>query len=419
MTTVYFAGQDNFGNRGCEALIRSSVATINAAHPGTTFAVPSRDLARDAQQWPSADLVGVHFVSAEPIPQTIRWWSRLRRVVPVMSRHVPRYKPTPQTRALIKRADALIMTGGDIISLDYGLESLFYWTQICETAMSCGVKSVLWAGSVGPFDKQPGVEREMRQFLSRFSLITVRETASQRYLSSLLGREIPLVADPAFALDSEEAPAECRAIFANDAEVLGFNVSPLIRKFRSGPADAAVLDGEVVMFLDQVLKTRTYRVLLIPHVDPLNGTTENSDSAYMRGLLQQLVTKGWGADRIQLLPPTLNAAQLKDVIGRCRYFMGARTHATVAALSKGVPTASIAYSVKAKGINQDLFGHLRYVLETPSLSCDTLGEHLVALENERTQIVGHLNTTIPLWRERANLSAQMLRAILAAPNVAA
>lgn len=419
MTTVYFAGQDNFGNRGCEALIRSSVATINAALPGAKFTVPSRDLARDTQQWRAANSVGVQFVPAEPIPQTIRWWSRLRRVVPAVSSYVPRYTPTAQTRVLIKKADALIMTGGDIISLDYGLESLYYWTQICETAMSCGVKSVLWAGSVGPFDKQPGVEREMRKFLSRFSLITVRETASQRYLSDLLGREIPLVADPAFALESEDAPSECSTFFSDDAEVLGFNVSPLIRKFRNGAADAAALDAEVVKFLDQVLRTRAYRILLTPHVDPLSGVAENSDSAYMRGLLQQLISRGWGPDRIQLLPPTLNAAQLKDVIGRCRYFMGARTHATVAALSKKVPTCSIAYSVKAKGINQDLFDHLRYVLETPSLSCDTLTQHLAVLEDEREQIVAHLTATIPVWRERASLSAQLLRTLLSTPTASA
>ena len=55
--------------------------------------------------------------------------------------------------------------------------------------------------------------------------------------------------------------------------------------------------------------------------------------------------------------------ELKGYIARCRMFIGARTHATIAAYSSLVPTLVVGYSVKARGIARDLFGtEKNYVL---------------------------------------------------------
>jgi colanic acid/amylovoran biosynthesis protein len=51
----------------------------------------------------------------------------------------------------------------------------------------------------------------------------------------------------------------------------------------------------------------------------------------------------------------------------------------IAALSSGVPTVSIAYSVKACGINRDLFGSQETVLQARNLSARTLRESLERL----------------------------------------
>jgi polysaccharide pyruvyl transferase WcaK-like protein len=413
MTSVYFAGQTSFGNRGCEALIRANVKTLRSVLPEAGFLVPTRDAARDQAQWPDAAALGVRLVPAEPIPQAIRWWSRARRVLPPVSRWSPGYRVSAPTQALVRGADAFVMTGGDIISLDYGLESLHYWARLCEFAMDQGIPTMLWGGSVGPFAALPHIEPQMQALLRRFSLITVRETASLRYLQGLGLGDVELVTDPAFALDPEPAPADCLGLFDGGAPVLGFNVSPLILKFRGDAAARRSLEGEVVDFLDAALREDGLRVLLVPHVDPLDGTAENSDSAYMAGLLQRLRAKGWGAGSVDLLPRTLNAAQLKDVLGRCAFVMAARTHATIAALSQGVPTTSIAYSVKANGINQDLFGHLRHVLQTPELSRASLTLQLLRLRSESEAIRAHLAAQLPDWRSRAYRSAERLRDQLA------
>ena len=82
----------------------------------------------------------------------------------------------------------------------------------------------------------------------------------------------------------------------------------------------------------------------------------------------------------------LNAAQIKQVISECRFFLGARTHATIAALSSVVPTVSIAYSAKAKGINQDLYGHQDAVLESAEVNQTSLLDSLKWLRTNEQEL---------------------------------
>ena len=51
-----------------------------------------------------------------------------------------------------------------------------------------------------------------------------------------------------------------------------------------------------------------------------------------------------------------NCMELKGIISKCRFFVGARTHSTIAAYSMGIPTLVVGYSVKARGIARDLLG---------------------------------------------------------------
>lgn len=409
MKTIYFAGQDNFGNRGCEALIRSNVKLIQESLPQMQFLVPSKDIVNDMAQWPTAASSGVNFINSENFPSRIKWWSRARKFWKGLDCKPPHYELSVDTSKAIHGSDALIMTGGDIFTLDYGLESLYYWTGLCNVGMKANIPTVLWAASIGPFNSNPKVEALMAKFLLGFDLITVRETTSLEYLKKLGINTAHYVADPAFCLDPEPAPANELMFFKNAfSPILGFNVSPLIRKFRSNENTKKSLDLEIVNFLSKLLNSTDFKVLLIPHVDPLNGNDENSDSSYMQKLLTELNNQHPELhERIKLLSRGLNTAQLKDVIGHCDFFIGARTHATIAALSQGIPTISIAYSNKAKGINYDLFGHTDYVLNTPDISAYTLMSYFSKLMNDQDDIIHTLKARIPELQDAAKISADL------------
>lgn len=401
---VYLAGQTNFGNRGCEALVRSTASMLHSRWPDARVLCPLDDVSTDAPQWPDASASGVDFVTAPCFPSWGKWWARAARVLPLEGLGIPHIALDAKTRLHIRDASALIMTGGDVITLDYGLLSLYRWCGFVDSAMREGVPAVLWAGSVGPFSSRPRVERVMVEHLNRYAAITVRETETLGYLQGIGVERVELVTDPAFNLEPEAFQTE--DLLAHKGEgVLGVNVSPLIRKFRPDPASADRMDDEIVAFIEDVGRRTGLTVLLIPHVGSLDGAAVNSDHHYM----QHLLARRTGAQRnVSLAPAHLNAAQLKYLIGQCRFFIGARTHSTIAALSCRVPTISIAYSVKAKGINKDLFGDLRYVLETPKVTRATLWDALENLQRDEASVHALLSERIPLWRQRATLSVDAL-----------
>lgn len=403
----YLGGHSNFGNRGCEALVRSITAIVRDQIGNAEFICPSYDIKADRAQWPQAESVGVRFF---PITQratlALRAWTRLDRLIPQLEGFGPPPGALPpHVREEIAKADAFIMTGGDVLSLDYGPGALYRHVAEAEAAMRAGKPTYLWAASIGPFSKSRRIEKFMGGHLRRYTAITVRESETLNYLTQLEVEEAALVADPAFLLRPEAADAVMR--LADSRTYLGLNLSPLVRTALPTEAQRRDFDREAHSFIRSVLERTDLSIVLVPHVAPLDGNPNNSDSTYMLNLLNQLNAP----DRVVIAPPTLNAAQLKGLIGKCAYFIGARTHSTIAAISQGIPTISIAYSVKAVGINRDLFGSTKYVLPTLEVSAASLWTALELIRSENAGIRQLLAERLPEWRMRARGPASALSSL--------
>ncbi len=122
----------------------------------------------------------------------------------------------------------------------------------------------------------------------------------------------------------------------------------------------------------------------------------------MAPLLEQLADLG---DAVKMMPNSFNAAQTKYVISYLRFFIGARMHAIIAALSTGVPTVSIAYSVKACGINRDMLGNQEMVLQTSDLSSATLQGCLEWLVQGEDALRSLLERRTTEWQVAARAAA--------------
>ncbi|MGV7121197.1 polysaccharide pyruvyl transferase family protein [Sphingopyxis sp. 550A] len=400
MKRFYFTGHRTFENRGCEAIVRSTAMMLNEVAGPCEILVPSDDIARDSRQWPDADRFGVRFVKAY-VPAHTRFWTHLQRIpLGVLKRSG---WPFPFPRWLneqIGGVDAVIAVGGDNYSLDYRLPSLTM--GIDRLAMDMGRPMFLWGASVGPFEAEPQFVPVIRDHLARMSNIAVREQVSYDYLTRTLGLgNVSLMADPAFTLVLEPVDTAPFWPTSGGAGVLGLNISPLIERYRREGQD---LRQETMRFI-RFAVAQGFGVLLIPHVDPVGAGPESGDAAYMATMLGDLGDLG---KAVTIMPSTFNAAQIKGVIAKLRFFIGARTHATIAGLSSGVPTISISYSVKARGINRDLFGDIPVVLDTPMLSLQTLTEKLELLLKEEGRIRDILAENIPQWRARARDAASKL-----------
>lgn len=407
----YIAGHHGFHNRGCEALVRSIVQLVRAEFPGATFIVPSACLDFDRLQWPDAADSGVELVDFYAFPESIRWWNRAYRLMPQLA---PGFAPPmpdlpPVAARLLDRCDAVIMTGGDVISLDYSAASLLRWLAQGQAAVRRGKPIVLWSSSVGPFTANAGLERLVVKHLAQYTLLSTRESRSQAYLQGLGLPAVLAAVDPAFVLAKQQPGQESLLPAPGPAGVLGFNISPLIAQARAKAGTAAQLESDVLAFLRDVPGRYGLHIALIPHVDPARPGDFAGDWAYMEGLRNKL---GLPDAQVKLLPPNLNAGQLKWALAQCTCFIGARTHATIGAISSGVPTLSIAYSVKARGINEDLFGDTRYMLDTPKVDAQSLHAGLALLLADRQRIQTMLAERLPEWRRRAALPATALRRVL-------
>jgi polysaccharide pyruvyl transferase WcaK-like protein len=296
-----------------------------------------------------------------------------------------------------------------MLSLDYCLDSPFFYVGIAERALRQGKPVVLWGASVGPFSALPGVERQMAAHLRRLSLVTIRESHTMAYLAGLgVVDNVLQVTDSAFVMTPQ--PMDLSSFWPVGEGVLGLNVSPVVEDVRKAAgATTSVLD-ETVAFVQKILRDSNLGILLVPHVAPLDGSSRNSDEHYLARISAAV---GDTTGRVRCVPSGCNAPQLKYIISRCRYFIGARTHATIAAFSTGVPTISIAYSIKARGINRDLFGHERYVLDTREVSAESLAASLALLQEEEDAIRRLLAERLPVWRERAAGGVLALKQMLA------
>ena len=172
---------------------------------------------------------------------------------------------------------------------------------------------------------------------------------------------------------------------------VGVNVSPLIQKSESVQGITMKCYEQLI---EWIIEHTDMQIALIPHVVWMN----NDD----RKPLSELYEKYKLTERLLQIPDG-SCEELKGYISQCRFFVGARTHATIAAYSTCVPTLVVGYSVKAAGIAQDLFGSTEhYVLPVQNLKDpQDLVQGFQWLMEQEDSIREHLQRKIPDYQKQA------------------
>jgi polysaccharide pyruvyl transferase WcaK-like protein len=319
--------------------------------------------------------------------------------------------PAMRVHRTLDRAAAVLAVGGDNLSYDYGFLATLLFFSPLQAAVQRSVPAVIWAASVGPFSARPAWERRFADLLRRVDLITVREPLTQRYLEEIGVRDqVRRVADPAFLLPAHPTQLPDDVERAVQEGALGINLAPLMTRYNH--LSAGDWRARAAAMVAEVRRKTGAPILLIPHVMmPSQVFPGNDDYEFLKGVQEQLPPDT--RDGVWLYDARLDdCRQIKGVISRLRAFAGSRTHATIAALSSGVPTFSIGYSVKARGINLDLFGHEEWVAHVSQLGEGRLAERMVSLLDARATIRAHLQQVIPACRENAWKSGALLAGLL-------
>jgi polysaccharide pyruvyl transferase WcaK-like protein len=261
--------------------------------------------------------------------------------------------------------------------------------------LDAGKRLILWGASIGPFDKKPAIERWAADQLKQVHGIVVRETRTRDYLAGLgVTENVILMPDPAFALAPApvELPRDIEHMLT--AGAIGLNLSPLLARYRPFPPE---WPREGAQWVDTLLAAVDAPFLLIPHVIyPGTANPDNNDAAFLAKVMRLTRAK---PGQLQLLHgDDLSSREIKYVISRLKAFVGARTHATIASLSSSVPTLSIGYSVKARGINEDLFGHERWLIDHLTVDPQLLAAKLRELLSEADAVRAHLKSRNATYR---------------------
>lgn len=378
-----FYAHTGSGNHGCEAIVRSSAQILG--NDALLFSVnPEED-----------ELYGIKGVVAEirrDHNREIRRYS-LKWLVSGILRKITRSIDLDvyfQKKEMFDAASA-----GDIAFSIGGDNYCYPGTDVLGAENSNfrrkKVKTVLWGCSVEPsLTENAAIAKD----LAAYDLIVARESISYEALKKVNPNTV-LYPDPAFTLSSHnlELPENWR-----EGDTIGINVSPLIL---TSSQNADIVLNAYRKLIGCILKNTESAIALIPHV----VWKANDD----RKILNLLYEEFRESDRVVQIEDC-NCMELKGYIARCRMFVGARTHATIAAYSNCVPTLVLGYSVKSKGIARDLFGtDEHYVIPVQHLhSEDELAnEFLWLMENEKS-IREHLQAIMPQYIERAAMAGEAI-----------
>ena len=275
-----------------------------------------------------------------------------------------------------------ISIGGDNYCYDLLLKDLKLANKMFREQ---GGKTVLLGCSIEPeLLTDPDIIDDMK----RYTCIIARESITWEALQDAGVKDSTyLIPDPAFLLNTVEKPVP--EAF-KEGNMVGLNLSPMAVENESV---AGITMENYRALISHILDTTDMNIALIPHV-----VWKNNDD---RTVLQSLYRDFSKTGRIVLIEDC-SCEELKGYIARCRFFIGARTHSTIAAYSSLVPTLAVGYSVKARGIAKDLFGTWEdYVLPVQSLSRKgELIEGFEWLKEQEQAVRARLEKVMPAYLER-------------------
>jgi len=381
------AGNGPYENRGCEAIVRGTTKILRHYYQNPEF-ISVSDFQNNEQYKKQCETEtdgSVIHKQTYSIKSAFQPEWLLDKIYRKFSPERAKNNIFRDMLPYLGKARAVLSVGGDNYSLDYGVPWLF--TDLDDIVVKNNKPLIIWGASVGPFDKMPDYQKFMAKHLEKVTGIFVRESVSEEYLKKLgLTKNVYTVADPAFLLDAEQPDMQNPSLSIED-DAIGINLSPMMARYVTR-GDRSVWIHTCVNFINAIVLKNNSPIYLIPHV-----TSPHSND--FRFLEEVKLHLNHQKSKIVLIPPHYNAAETKWIISKMKLFIGTRTHATIAALSSAVPTLSLMYSVKAKGINWDIFGHENYCVNSYQINSETIVEKIDQMQNSYDSIRKEIFAVLP------------------------
>ena len=382
-TKFVLYGNGSSGNHGCEAIYRGTGALL-----AERFLIQSENIAED-QKYGVDQIADLHkAIDGKPgLFDSIQAYAKLKISKNFTDMDGIRYLSS--IKEIKKNASIAMSVGGD--NYCYGYPDLYAYLN--RAYHKAGLKTVLWGCSV-----EPELTKDIRvvKDLKTYDLIVARESITYEAIKSI-GANIVYCPDPAFFMKPQEI--EINDIFRNDT--VGINCSPMII---SNETKDGIVYQNYAELIRYILSNTNLNIALIPHVVWQN----NNDLTILSRLYEE-----FDKDNRICLVEDHNAQQLKYVISKCKLFVGARTHSTIAAYSSFVPTLVVGYSVKARGIAKDLFGKENsYAVSAQKFNDRTdLTDAFIKLMNHQDEIREQLHKAVGGYADIADQTVAQVKSL--------
>ena len=295
------------------------------------------------------------------------------------------------------------LSGGDSFSDIYGLGRFFYVALPQLLALFAGKRLIFLPQTIGPF--RSGIVKIIAHYImKRAEIIYSRDHRGLDATRQLLGLsngndKLRFCYDLAFDVEPLQ-PAKVDIAGLPDlagirSPVVGFNVSGLLIAggYTQNNMFGLTMDyGQLVReMIEYLIEQESATVLLVPHVRGDRSSME-SDVGACEAVFEELQRRYPG--RIGLARGDYSYDEIKHVIGLCSFFVGARMHACIGALSQCVPTVPVAYSDKFVGMMQAI-GFEDLVVDPRHLNTKEILQALHGVYQQRHVVKERLGEKIP------------------------
>lgn len=398
---VVIVGISGTRNRGVEALLRPVVEDLVDGEEGHGVTVLTRSPDYDARRFAGIPARWLR----DPFEPVVGRRERLRRgLAGVAPNAHPSWTAAAHT---IARAGCVVAMGGDVFSADYGDQERYL--APLRLAVSHSVPVVFLGQSVGPY-RDPEPLESFAAVAREAAAVGVRESVSQEYVRAAAGvpdSRIRLLSDPAFCLARSDAAGlalrQTYGIGDRDRVVVLCPSEGITGYARGG--DAERHDDAWIGLASALLTDPGRTVLLLAHVQEV--WPENDDRRICERIADRV-----GSPRVRCVVGDHSAVEFKSLISTAELVVTERMHSGIAGLSTGVVTLVIGYSVKARGIVDDLVGEdlgSRLVLPFSEFLGGSGAEAVSLLERDRDSIRDQIARGAEKARVSAEGNAQLVR----------
>lgn len=235
---------------------------------------------------------------------------------------------------------------GDSFSDLYGTSRFYKHSLLRECALMSGRPYVLGPQTFGPFDRFWSC-KWAKHILKKSKLCFARDVISKEYVQKLCGKEAVVTTDVAFALCYTKASLEEK----EEVIKIGFNPSGLLWDDQKLLANGRHIQVDYKEYVEELMEdlcgNPKYQVYLIPHVFSKADTPSDNDWVACKEIHDKF-------PQTILAPRFADPMEAKGFISALDIFIGARMHATIAAMSSGVVTIPFSYSRKFEGLFQNI-----------------------------------------------------------------